>query len=90
MGIQSNKYITTTVDIIRTATTIDIMRTVYTDMVIGIIIEQERHYIRSSPPPAVSPGLNLGRPQLLSHRHADTRVASTTIGRSACDGEVEN
>jgi hypothetical protein len=40
------RYIT--VDIIRTATTIDIMRTAYTDMVIGIIIEQERHYIRSS------------------------------------------
>jgi hypothetical protein len=41
MGVHSNKYITTTVDIIRTIITVDIMRIEYTDMVVGIIIETE-------------------------------------------------
>jgi hypothetical protein len=39
MGLQLNKYITTTVDITHTATTIDIMRIEFIVTVIGIIIE---------------------------------------------------
>jgi hypothetical protein len=39
MGVYSNKYITTTVDIIRTTITMDIMRTAFTGMGIGVIIE---------------------------------------------------
>jgi hypothetical protein len=45
MGLHSNKFTTTTADIIHTATTIDIMRIEYTDMAIGIIIEKSRDYM---------------------------------------------
>ena len=39
VGLHSNKYITTTVDITHTAITIDIMRIEFIVTVIGIIIE---------------------------------------------------
>jgi hypothetical protein len=89
MDVQSNKYITTTVDIIRTTTTIDIMRTAYTDMVIGVIIEQERHYIRSLATSAVP------RAQFRASTTAflpPRRRASPPrpSGDRGCDGEVEN
>jgi hypothetical protein len=41
MSVHSNKYTTTTVDIIRTIIMVDIMPIEHTDMVVGIIIETE-------------------------------------------------
>jgi hypothetical protein len=44
MGIQSNKYTTITVAIIRIATTVDIMLIEFIDMVIGVIIRGAGEY----------------------------------------------
>ena len=50
MGLQLNKYITTTVDITHTATTIDIMRIEFIVTVIGIIIEIGRDKLPPAQP----------------------------------------
>jgi hypothetical protein len=50
MGVQSNKYTTTTVGIIRIAGTVDITRIELITMVIGIIIETRANNAPTSTP----------------------------------------